>query len=131
MQNRTKVRAKEAPARQRKKPEVTLRSTSGAGFDFEDLVSAWLMVKMLAGEPTPCTGGDGSRLQAQVSAAGWQIDDLLVTSQHAVGSGSQSRQRETFKSVRQDCQSTSLSVLGRNGVIRLAPWIVSKITWCW
>ena len=30
-----------------------LRITSGAGFDFEDRVGAWLLMKMLVGEPVP------------------------------------------------------------------------------
>lgn len=69
----------------RKKTPATLRSTSGAGFDFEDLISAWLMVKMLAGEPSPATGGNGVQLQAQVSAMGWHVDDLLLVSQNPDG----------------------------------------------
>jgi hypothetical protein len=59
-----------------------LRATSGAGFDFEDKVSAWLMVKLLVGEPVPHIGGRGTMIQAQVAALGWKIDDLLVTSLH-------------------------------------------------
>lgn len=58
---------------------ATLRSTSGAGYDFEDLISAWLMLNMLLGEPLPGVGGRGRALQAQVSALGWRIDDLLAT----------------------------------------------------
>lgn len=57
-----------------------LRVTSGAGFDFEDRVGAWLLMKMLVGEPVPAIGGRGWMLQAQVAALGWKIDDLLVTS---------------------------------------------------
>lgn len=34
---------------------------------------------MLAGEPAPAIGGGGSQLQAQTSALGWRIDDLLLT----------------------------------------------------
>jgi len=70
-----------------KKPGVktrtpaTRRSTSGAGFDFEDQISAWLMAKMLAGERAPAIGGTGTQLQAQVDALGWRIDDLLLTTQ--------------------------------------------------
>ncbi len=60
---------------------ATLRSTSGAGFDFEDLISAWLQVKMLTGEPAPAIGGAGVQLQAQVSTLGWRFDDLLLTTQ--------------------------------------------------
>ena len=64
-----------------KRAPATLRSTSGAGFEFEDLISAWLQVKMLTGEPVPAIGGSGLQLQAQVSALGWSIDDLLLTAQ--------------------------------------------------
>lgn len=68
-----------------KHPVTTLRSTSGAGFDFEDQISAWLQVKMLAGEPSPAVGGSIIKIQAQVSALGWHIDDLLVTAVRADG----------------------------------------------
>lgn len=63
-----------------------LRVTSGAGFDFEDRVGAWLLMKMLMGEPVPAIGGRGSTLQAQVAALGWKIDDLLITSLQNDGS---------------------------------------------
>jgi len=69
----------------RKRPATTLRSTSGAGFDFEDQISAWLQVKMLVGEPAPAVGGRITKIQAQVSALGWQIEDLLVTAAHDDG----------------------------------------------
>ncbi len=59
---------------------VSRRSMSGAGFDFEDLIGAWLLVKILAGEPAPAIGGSGIKLQAQVDSLGWHIDDLLLTS---------------------------------------------------
>src|SRR5262245_57425635 len=52
---------------------------SGAGFEFEDLISAWQMVKALSGEEAPGVGGVGTQLQAQVSTLGWRIDDLLLT----------------------------------------------------
>ena len=65
--------------------QATLRSTSGAGFEFEDLISAWLQMKMLAGEPMPGIGGAGIQLQAQVSALDWLIDDLLVWTQDTSG----------------------------------------------
>jgi hypothetical protein len=64
---------------------ATLRSTSGAGFEFEDLISAWLQVKMLTGEPVPAIGGRGIQLQAQVSTLGWRLDDLLLTGQGNAG----------------------------------------------
>ncbi|WP_221094062.1 P-loop NTPase family protein [Rhizobium bangladeshense] len=60
----------------------TLRSTSGAGFNFEDLIAAWQLVKTLAGEKLPGVGGAATKLQAQVSTLGWRIDDLLLTGEH-------------------------------------------------
>lgn len=60
---------------------ATLRSTSGAGFEFEDLIAAWQLVKALSGEQVPGVGGVGTQLQAQVSTLGWRVDDLLVTSE--------------------------------------------------
>jgi hypothetical protein len=59
---------------------ATLRSTSGAGFEFEDLVSAWQLVKALSGERAPGIGVV-TQVQAQVSTLGWIIDDLLLTAQ--------------------------------------------------
>ena len=60
---------------------ATLRSTSGAGFEFEDLISAWQLVKALSGEQAPGIGGVVTQVQAQVSTLGWRIDDLLLTTQ--------------------------------------------------
>lgn len=62
---------------------ATLRSTSGAGFEFEDLISAWQLVKALSGEQAPGIGGGVAQVQAQVSILGWRIDDLLLTVQMA------------------------------------------------
>jgi len=70
----------------KKQTPATLRSLSGAGFEFEDLISAWLQVKMLIGEPIPEIGGTSTQLQAQVSSLGWHIDDLLLTTQSNAGS---------------------------------------------
>lgn len=64
-----------------KRATATLRSTSGAGFEFEDLISAWQLVKALAGEQAPGIGGVVTQVQAQVSTIGWHIDDLLLTAQ--------------------------------------------------
>ncbi len=64
-----------------KRAPATLRSTSGAGFEFEDLISAWQLVKALSGEPAPGIGGVVTQVQAQVSTLGWRIDDLLLTAQ--------------------------------------------------
>jgi hypothetical protein len=61
---------------------ATIRSTGGLGFDFEDQVGAWLLLKMLFGEPLPdMDNARGIRLQTQTSGLGWKIDDLLVTCQ--------------------------------------------------
>lgn len=67
------------------KTPLPVRVSSGAGFDFEDQISAWLMVKMVAGEPAPGVEGAASQIQAQVSALGWHVDDLLLTAQHSSG----------------------------------------------
>lgn len=64
-----------------KRAPATLRSTSGAGFEFEDLISAWQLVKALSGEQAPGIGGVVTQVQAQVSTLGWRIDDLLLTAQ--------------------------------------------------
>jgi hypothetical protein len=64
-----------------KRASATLRSTSGAGFEFEDLISAWQLVKSLSGEQAPGIGGVVTQVQAQVSTLGWRIDDLLLTAQ--------------------------------------------------
>ena len=58
--------------------KATTRSTAGPGYQFEDLVAAWLMVKMLRGEVIPGISVPGNKLQMQTSALGWEIDDLLV-----------------------------------------------------
>jgi hypothetical protein len=57
----------------------TTRSTAGPGFDFEDQVAAWLLLKVLTGQPLPGVDGIGTRLQMQVEALGWTIDDILMT----------------------------------------------------
>lgn len=64
-----------------KRAPATLRSTSGAGFEFEDLISAGQLVKALSGEQAPGIGGVVTQVQAQVSTLGWSIDDLLLTAQ--------------------------------------------------
>ena len=60
---------------------ATLRSMSGAGFEFEDLISAWQLVKALSGEQAPGIGCVVTQVQAQVSTLKWRIDDLLLTAQ--------------------------------------------------
>lgn len=62
-----------------KRAPATLRSMSGAGFEFEDLISAWQLVKALSGEHAPGIGDVVTQVQAQVSTLGWRIDDLLLT----------------------------------------------------
>src|SRR5260221_14023332 len=57
----------------------TTRSTAGPGFDFEDHVAAWLLLKALSGQPLPGVEGIGTRLQMQTEALGWAIDDILLT----------------------------------------------------
>jgi hypothetical protein len=72
-----------------RRTSVTTRSTGGPGFDFEDRVAAWFLLKMLLGEPLPGIDGAGLSLRMQTSALGWLIDDLLVTT---ALSGSEQRQ---------------------------------------
>jgi hypothetical protein len=67
-------RAKKAASR----PSTT-RSTAGPGFDFEDRAAAWLLLKALIGQPLPGIDGTTTRLQMQVEALGWHIDDILLT----------------------------------------------------
>ena len=62
---------------------ATLRSVSGAGFEFEDLISAGQLVKALSGQHAPGIGSVVTQVQAQVSTLGWRIDDLLLTAQGA------------------------------------------------
>lgn len=70
-----------------KSSKATTRSTGGPGYNFEDLVAAHLLVKMLLGRQLPGVGGDGCTLQFQTEPLGWKIDDLLV----AATDGSSSR----------------------------------------
>ena len=72
-----------APRGSAKRAPATLRSMSGAGFEFEDLISTWQAVKALSGEQAPGIGGVVTQVQAQVSSLGWHIDDLLLTAQAA------------------------------------------------
>lgn len=75
-----KAKAKTAGTRPRKKAtSATTRSTAGPGYQFEDLVAARLLVKMLLGRPLPGIGTGGGTLQFQVDPLGWRIDDLLVS----------------------------------------------------
>jgi hypothetical protein len=71
------------PSATRKTSTATLRSTSGAGFNFEDLIAAWQLVKALAGEKAPGIESVATVIQAQVSSLGWRMDDLLLKSEQA------------------------------------------------
>lgn len=75
------AKVKETRSHSRASATATLRSTSGAGFEFEDLIAAWQLVKALSGEQAPAVDSVATQLQAQVSALGWRIDDLLLTSE--------------------------------------------------
>lgn len=83
--SKNKSKPKVPRAGSAKLPPATLRSTSGAGFEFEDLISAWQLVKALAGEQAPDIGVV-TQVQAQVSTLGWRIDDLLLTAQTTTAS---------------------------------------------
>lgn len=82
-QSKDTSKPKPPRGRSAKRAPATLRSTSGAGFEFEDLISAWQLVKALSGEQAPGIGGVVTQVQAQVSTLGWRIDDLLLTAQAA------------------------------------------------
>jgi hypothetical protein len=69
---KVKIAAKKAPR------SNTTRSTAGPGFDFEDSVAAWLLLKALSGQPLPSIDGVAARPQMQVDALGWHIDDILL-----------------------------------------------------
>lgn len=70
--------ARATPKPSRRKDVSTTRSTSGAGYDFEDQVAAWILSKAVVGDPVPGMGGEARRVQFQTAAAGWALDDLLV-----------------------------------------------------
>lgn len=75
-----KGKPKTPGTRPRKKvTSATTRSTAGPGYQFEDLVAARLLVKMLLGRPLPGIGTGGDTLQFQVDPLGWRVDDLLVS----------------------------------------------------
>jgi ABC-type transport system involved in cytochrome c biogenesis ATPase subunit len=58
---------------------ATTRSTAGPGFRFEDQVAAWLLLQALTGQELPGLKGKVARLQMQVHALGWELDDILFT----------------------------------------------------
>src|SRR3954451_10433350 len=78
-----KATRKKAVSARKTARQSTTRSTAGPGFDFEDRVAAWLLLKALTGQPLPATAGVATRLQMQVEALGWQIDDILLTAKAA------------------------------------------------
>jgi hypothetical protein len=80
----------------------TVRSTAGPGFDFEDRVTAWLLLKALTGEPLPGIDGVAQRIQTQVEALGWTIDDILLTATRAEG-----ERRQLAVSCKSNVQVTS------------------------
>jgi hypothetical protein len=83
---RKAAKRRKKPLKQMKKKAVrpsTTRSTAGPGFDFEDHVAAWLLLKVLTGQPLPGIDGIGTRLQTQVEALSWVIDDILLTASAA------------------------------------------------
>lgn len=77
------LKSKASRASSAKHATAALRSMSGAGFEFEDLISSWQLVKALSGERAPGIDSVVTQVQAQVSTLGWRIDDLLLTSQVA------------------------------------------------
>jgi hypothetical protein len=76
------AKPKKHPSKRMKKKTArpsTTRSTAGPGFDFEDRIAAWLLLKVLTGQPLPGVEGSATRLQMQTEALGWAIDDILLT----------------------------------------------------
>src|SRR6266700_8061033 len=57
-----------------------VKNLSGGGFAFEDRVGAWVAAAMLAGATLLDAGqGPPTRIDFQVDADGWRLDDLLVS----------------------------------------------------
>ena len=86
LDSQKRKRGQEEKANEGKKPETeaedpeATRSTAGTGFDFEDHVAAWLILKALTGQSLPLVEGTCTRLQTQTESSGWHLDDILVTS---------------------------------------------------
>src|SRR5947209_1963208 len=74
-----KATRKKAVSARKTARQSTTRSTAGPGFDFEDRVAAWLLLKALTGQPLPAIAGVATHLQMQVEACGWALDDILLT----------------------------------------------------
>lgn len=58
---------------------AAVRSTSGSGYAYEDLVAAWFLSKALVGEPIPGLAMPARSVHFQNRPSGWLIDDLVVT----------------------------------------------------
>src|SRR5258708_40039311 len=57
-----------------------VKNLSGGGFGFEARVGAWVAAAMLAGTtPLDPELGPPTRIDFQVDADGWRLDDLLVS----------------------------------------------------
>lgn len=65
-----------------RKAVPTVRSTAGTGFDFEDRVTAWLLLETMAGAPVPGLATGATQFQMQVRPLRWSLDDILVTAIH-------------------------------------------------
>lgn len=63
----------------------TTRSTSGAGYVFEDIVGAWLLVRMMSGVPMHGFDAPGTIIQFQTKALGHGLDDMVVSGVDAAG----------------------------------------------
>ncbi len=64
---------------------ATTRSTSGAGYAFEDCVGAWLLVRMMSGLPVHGFDAPGTSIQFQTRALGHGLDDMIVSGIDAAG----------------------------------------------
>ena len=75
-------RGKRRASRAVPRRDVSPEATGGAGYNFEDQVSAWFAAQMLAGAmPLGPTDGVPVRMQWQAGALGWQLDDLVISMQ--------------------------------------------------
>jgi hypothetical protein len=76
---KSKIKATELEAPEAAKAPRTIRSTAGPGYDFEDQVASWILLRGLLDQPV-IEGFTSTRLlQAQTAALGWLVDDLLLT----------------------------------------------------
>jgi hypothetical protein len=58
---------------------VSPKSTGGGGYNFEDQVSAWWVLHMLAGQaPLDAELGAPTRIRLQARVDGWLLDDLVA-----------------------------------------------------